>query len=592
VGGLMIHGFGSMIDEYAGGGIEMADTWNIFGDPSVTLYTQMPTGMVVTHPASTILGSTQLTVNCDVEGAMIGLYYHEELLATGLVEGGAVNFDFDPLSYPEPILVTVTAFNRMPYQGEIDVIAASGPFIVLDQYEIDDSAGDMDAKADYGEDILLNVNLANVGVETAANVNAVLSTADPLVTITDNTATFGEILADEFATEDGAFAFSVDLFAPDGHSVTFDVELESDGVTWNSTINVLLHAPILEVAEVATLTDAVNGNGNNRMDPGEIVTIHITNFNEGHDDLPAGLGNLSTVSPYVTILNPQGALAGIDEEGQGIISFDLEINMDVPQIQPVEFNYAVEADIFTGSATYDFIMNPIVEDFETNDFETYEWQSAGIVPWFTTTASPYEGAYCSQSGDIGNNSTSELILWSNVLEAGTISFARKVSSESGWDYLRFYINDVEQDEWSGEEDWTEVSYSVQEGDNVFRWAYEKDQIVSDGADAGWVDGIYLPLIEEAVIISSTTSEVAATELLVTPNPVQTTAHLQLELTEGGDVQVSICNLQGQVVKMAFDGRLIAGTHQFQVPVSELAAGTYLVIVQSGEDRLVRKLVRQ
>jgi hypothetical protein len=462
----------------------------------------------------------------------------------------------------------------------------------LDQYEIDDSAGDMDAKADYGEDILLNVNLANVGVETAANVNAVLSTADPLVTITDNTATFGEILADEFATEDGAFAFSVDLFAPDGHSVTFDVELESDGVTWNSTINVLLHAPILEVAEVATLTDAVNGNGNNRMDPGEIVTIHITNFNEGHDDLPAGLGNLSTVSPYVTILNPQGALAGIDEEGQGIISFDLEINMDVPQIQPVEFNYAVEADIFTGSATYDFIMNPIVEDFETNDFETYEWQSAGIVPWFTTTASPYEGAYCSQSGDIGNNSTSELILWSNVLEAGTISFARKVSSESGWDYLRFYINDVEQDEWSGEEDWTEVSYSVQEGDNVFRWAYEKDQIVSDGADAGWVDGIYLPLIEEAVIISSTTSEVAATELLVTPNPVQTTAHLQLELTEGGDVQVSICNLQGQVVKMAFDGRLIAGTHQFQVPVSELAAGTYLVIVQSGEDRLVRKLVRQ
>ena len=49
IGGVSLMGMASMIDAYEGGGINMADTWNIFGDPSVVLRTAMPQQLVVNH---------------------------------------------------------------------------------------------------------------------------------------------------------------------------------------------------------------------------------------------------------------------------------------------------------------------------------------------------------------------------------------------------------------------------------------------------------------------------------------------------------------------------------------------------------------
>ncbi|MHC4540883.1 MAG: DUF4397 domain-containing protein, partial [Planctomycetota bacterium] len=75
---------------------------------------------------------------------------------------------------------------------------------------------------------------------------------------------------------------------------------------------------------------------------------------------------------------------------------------------------------------------------------------------------------------------------------GEISFYRKVSSEASFDYLRFYIDGEEQDRWSGEEDWTEVSFPVTEGRRTFRWEYSKDGSASDADDTAWIDDIVFP----------------------------------------------------------------------------------------------------
>ena len=100
----------------------------------------------------------------------------------------------------------------------------------------------------------------------------------------------------------------------------------------------------------------------------------------------------------------------------------------------------------------------------------------------------YEGSYAAKSGVITDNQTTSLEL---TVEAtfDTISFARKVSSESGWDYLRFYINDVEIEKWSGEQDWFVVKYTITEGQHTFKWSYTKDGSASSGSDCGWIDAI-------------------------------------------------------------------------------------------------------
>ncbi len=76
---------------------------------------------------------------------------------------------------------------------------------------------------------------------------------------------------------------------------------------------------------------------------------------------------------------------------------------------------------------------------------------------------------------------------------GDVAFYRKVSSESGSDYLKFYIDRVKQGEWSGEQDWVEVSYPVTAGIRTFEWTYSKDGSASNGDDTAWIDDIVFPV---------------------------------------------------------------------------------------------------
>ncbi len=80
----------------------------------------------------------------------------------------------------------------------------------------------------------------------------------------------------------------------------------------------------------------------------------------------------------------------------------------------------------------------------------------------------------------------------NVEEEGEVSFFYKVSSESGYDYLKFYINGAMQDQWAGEIDWTEATYDLDVGEYTFKWEYDKDGSVSSGNDCAWVDFISFP----------------------------------------------------------------------------------------------------
>ncbi len=84
------------------------------------------------------------------------------------------------------------------------------------------------------------------------------------------------------------------------------------------------------------------------------------------------------------------------------------------------------------------------------------------------------GTYGAKSGTISHNGTTELSLTLNVGAAGNISFWRKVSSESGYDFLRFLMNGTELASWSGTQDWTQMSYPVQPGPNTFSLKYTKD----------------------------------------------------------------------------------------------------------------------
>ncbi len=132
------------------------------------------------------------------------------------------------------------------------------------------------------------------------------------------------------------------------------------------------------------------------------------------------------------------------------------------------------------------------EAFETGDFSRFPWEDSGNASWAITSWEKHSGTYSAQTGMIDHDESTILQVTLDCV-LGDILFYCKVSSERGFDYLKFYIDGVEKGRWSGEEDWAEVSFSVTAGKRTFKWTYSKDSSVSEGDDTAWIDDIVFPI---------------------------------------------------------------------------------------------------
>ena len=130
----------------------------------------------------------------------------------------------------------------------------------------------------------------------------------------------------------------------------------------------------------------------------------------------------------------------------------------------------------------------------------------GVVPdgWFTPAGAnggwlasndpgPFEGAFSLKSDTIDDNERAEIQM-AGTFAAGTITFRVKVSSEAGFDALRFYLDGVEVGTWSGTANaaWQLFSIPLSAGAHTLKWSYQKDATVSMGQDAAWIDAVSFP----------------------------------------------------------------------------------------------------
>ena len=107
--------------------------------------------------------------------------------------------------------------------------------------------------------------------------------------------------------------------------------------------------------------------------------------------------------------------------------------------------------------------------------------------WFGEYGTSYDGVAAVQSAAI--NDSQACTLETTVQGPGNLSFWWKVSSEAGFDFLRFADNGSVQAQISGEQAWQQVTLQLGAGSHTLDWSYSKDASVSYGADAGWLDQV-------------------------------------------------------------------------------------------------------
>ncbi|MFO7896571.1 MAG: C25 family cysteine peptidase [Candidatus Cloacimonadales bacterium] len=467
----------------------------LFGDPSLNAWTANPTDMVVNHTPSVSIGSSQINFSTSSANARIALMQSGQLIGRGLTDdfGSVLIETFQPISNAEPISVSAIAHNKNRYQGEI-LVVSDQPYVVVESTEINDEDGN--GQVDYAEAVQLDITMKNVGTEPATDVNVILSTDNPYITITEAEANFGDFAAAQEINLQDVFAFEVAEFIPDLENVSFTLTAsDADYEDWNSNFNLVLHAPVLTNDNV--VINDTSGNNNGLFDPGETIQLILPINNIGHSTSPEINATLSSNNPNVTMETASVEVESVDVGSAEDAVFQFALDSAIPVGEVITFNFDVSAADYTFSNTLSFSVGLIIEDFETGDFSAFDWEF-GANP-FEISDGATSGDYCIKSAAIGSNQDSSIEITLDVLADGEISFFRKVSCESApagseYDYLAFYIDGEQQDTWDGEEGWVEVAFEVAAGERTFKWEYHKDGYVDSGADAAWIDKITFPSV--------------------------------------------------------------------------------------------------
>lgn len=491
--GIALNGCLQMNDEYGTEGDEMTDTWTVFGDPSVMVRTAAPETMVVTTPAALLLGTTSYVVECNANGGRAALTRDGVIISTATVENGEAVLEFASMTEPGLVDLVITAFNYRPYIAEIDVIAAEGPYLLYASNSLNDSLGNNNSQADFGETVFISVGIENLGVEDGEEVEAVISITDEYVELVDGEESYGTIAMNSTVVKNNGFEIVLAENIPDNHEINFIMNVtDVNDSLWVNEFQIKAKAPVL-AAEDMIIDDSEFGNNNGLLDAGEQATIRIKTLNTGHCIANNVIASLIPYNPYVTVLSGDTTIAILGTFGASYPEFEVLVAADAPNGVFAEMKYQLSSGIYFFEETYYPKVGIIVEDWETGGFSKYDWHLSGNQSWEINNSYPYEGYYDVTSGDISANQSSEFWIQYEVMSNDVISFYKKVSSEADFDKLKFYIDNEVVGEWSGtSESWTRESFDVTAGDHKFRWVYEKDYSGESGADKAWIDYIEMP----------------------------------------------------------------------------------------------------
>jgi hypothetical protein len=450
--------------------------------------------------------------------------------------------------------------------------------------EYDVQSGD-DAIIEYGENFGLNLHLRNLYNAPTGTGTITFRSSDPYLIINDSLVEMETITALDSVMISEAFSVAVSNAVPDGHLAACSLIYATGQHVWKRDFTLELNAPFISISSVGVL-DGENG----ILEPGDTAQILVTYKNEGGASLPDVLAQMQCDNPDLTILDNNDNTAEILQNGMWTASFEVFFCETAEPMQTLELQLGITgANDYVYNKTVPLITSLILENFETGTFDIFEWETIGTANWYITDEPVYEGAYAARSGVMGDNGYSVLNLPWDVAYPDTISFYFKVSSEPNYDFLKFQINEVLLEQWSGEVGWAHKVYQVEDGQQVFHWNYTKDYSVSNGLDCGVIDYIILPARNVETAVGENPLD-SGLRLSVSPNPFADRLRVDVTVTEATDYEVFVVDSQGRLFYSLREKANTAGTYSFY-PLMPEASGSFYVMLKTAKSRLVKPVIR-
>jgi len=503
--------------------------YHLMGDPSVITYMGVPAVNNVSHPTALVFTSPTITVDADPY-SYVGITVGGVLHGAGFVdETGTVEIELDPFTQPDIADIVITGQNKQPYVSTIQLFTPDGAYVVYNDNTTNDVNGNDNGIAESGENILMGVDLKNIGPDDALDVNATVTTSDPNFTMVDDTETYGTIAGGDgtLFIADG-FSFDVLSSTPDGYQGTFDLEVTgTNRDLWTGNFKVQVHRPVVDFLTI-TINDI--GNGDGVLDPGESADLIITLANSGSGQATNTTALLSESDAYVTVSDNYGTfglieeISGMTDNGSDVYTVSADGGC-TPGHEMV-FSLAVTADNgYTANLTFDFIvgdrMSFFVDDFSGDKGwiglgGDAEWTigpatggtgsdgSGASDPLYDHTPTEDNGVLGNDltsgiGGDYSNNLGTQYYVYSPVIDCGDfassqLTYYRCLGIESS-DHVKLQVFDGE--DWVtlfqntstiNETAWTEQFHNVAsyaDGNNSFQIRYSLGTTDNSSQYCGW-----------------------------------------------------------------------------------------------------------
>lgn len=460
------------------------ETYTLLGDPSLIPIMGKPTPFTMVLPDTLPNGIKSLSLTVD-PFAYVGVSHSDTLWDASFASpSGSVVLDLPGLS-EDSCLVVITGQNKIPVIKTIHFSNINREFLNLSGTILNDSGGNNNGKADFGETLFLDLKISNLGLIDATNLSATISSTSPWVTISNSSFSTGTLPAGQEMTISNHFQLTIGKDVPDLGIITINLLLKDDRFEKRFKIDITLHSPRLEIIN-CIFDDSETGNNNYVADQGETFRLIFQVRNYGTSNT-SGDFFIDSDQSDLTVLDPS-VKSGVLQFGEVT---DIPVLVKLSDMAPfggfISVSSSLDCNPYFVEKDFSFRVGRIRESFEASSFRVFPWINMSSRPWTINRTISAEGNLSAQSGAITHNGVTNLLIRTYFTKADTLKFFYKVSSELNYDYLEFRLNDTTVFKKSGEIDWERRSVAVRPGINKMEWIYKKDNSVSQGSDCAWLD---------------------------------------------------------------------------------------------------------
>lgn len=291
---------------------------NLMGDPTVETFIGIPGSLVISAPDSIPRGTSLVDIQISdtsmnpLADVSVTLYSdgYGDVVAKGFTDAsGEVTLQV-PNFVSSDLLITASKHDHKPAQQILPIDPAGSLVFYAKTFADDGSAGSSgngDNFINAGETVALSVELSNSTAATIDGITGVLSSADPLVNITQSSSAWPATLAEHTAVNSVPFLVSFAQNIPAIHDCRFILNLTDSAA---NSYQAIFHLGSFN-ADLSVSNQSVSAGGNSVLDPSEngILTITVSNSSVfGASDV---YGELTALNDLVVVTDSTSYFGGI-----------------------------------------------------------------------------------------------------------------------------------------------------------------------------------------------------------------------------------------------------------------------------------------